>query len=226
MAIIKGGSGIDLLNGDPNFPGESDTIYGFGGADILNGFGGNDTIYAGSGNDTVNGGVGDDDLFGESGNDTMDGGDGEDEMLGGSGNDVMDGGEGSDRLNGGSGNDIMTGGEDGYGGGDDGYGTTSSAVAIIAEDGCGGCIGDEFVFTPGCGSDIITDFEVGIDELVLEDGLKIRTISERDVNSDGTMDTLVQFFGGSVALLGVTDVTAEQLVCTPPSPPPVETLIM
>lgn len=62
--IIEGADGVD------------NTLYGFGGHDILRGIGGNNLLDGGAGNDTLEGG---------SGNDTLEGGSGDDELRGGGG---------------------------------------------------------------------------------------------------------------------------------------------
>ncbi|MCC7427462.1 MAG: hypothetical protein IT557_11185, partial [Alphaproteobacteria bacterium] len=67
MAIINGGAGSETLNGDPNFPGEDDTINGLDGNDTLNGLGGNDILNGGNGDDVLNGGTGIDTYSGGSG---------------------------------------------------------------------------------------------------------------------------------------------------------------
>ncbi len=68
------------------------------------------------------------------------GGDGNDTIVGGDGNDWLSGGSGDDWLDGGKGRDVMTGGEG----------------------------ADTFVFEKG--HDTITDFEDGIDTIVIEAG--------------------------------------------------------
>jgi Ca2+-binding RTX toxin-like protein len=65
--------------------------------------------------------------------DTINSGGGNDTINGGGGNDVLNGGAGNDRLIGGPGNDLMMGGSG----------------------------NDTFVFQPGFGNDVITDFTPG-----------------------------------------------------------------
>lgn len=194
MATINGTSKADTLNGDQGpggFP-ENDIIYGKANHDVINGLFGDDELHGDSGNDQVSGGYGDDDLWGDSGNDTL------------------DGGEGCDRINGGSGVDVMTGGGNGGGGPIERPGL----FFLEGGDGCGCDCGDEFVFDKNSGGqDIITDFEVGTDCLVLENGIAIKKLSSGDFNNDGMLDTLVNFTkgAGSVVLLGVSEVSAEVL---------------
>ena len=92
-----------------------------------------------SGNDSIRGGVGINNIFGLTGNDLIEGGPDNDSLNAGEGNDVVIGGAGNDRITGGPGNDIAT----------------------------GGAGADEFVFVVGHGTLSITDFEPGVDDLVL-----------------------------------------------------------
>jgi Ca2+-binding RTX toxin-like protein len=84
MALVKGTSA-------------SETLSGFGTADI---------ILADRGNDVVNAGAGDDLIDGGAGNDVLNGGADNDTILGGDGNDTIDGGTGNDFMYGGDGNDL------------------------------------------------------------------------------------------------------------------------
>ncbi|GFE49041.1 hypothetical protein So717_07940 [Roseobacter cerasinus] len=85
-------------------------------------------------------------LDGLAGNDVLVGGNGADELIGGSGNDQLEGQNGFDILRGGDGADSLAGGA-----GND----------LMA----GGSGADVFVFETGTGSDTITDFEDGIDQI-------------------------------------------------------------
>ncbi len=113
------------------------------GADVLSGGMGSDTIIGGTGNDQLSGGLGNDDLDLGDGQDTGNGGAGVDAISGGAGNDVLYGGSGADTLEGGSGNDSLWG-----------------------ESGA-----DTFIYRSGGGSDVIEDFEVGVDTLVLDQSI-------------------------------------------------------
>lgn len=146
--LIWAGTGDDTLFGD-----DSDDILGGGiGDDAIEGYGGDDTIYGGVGAatdnaDTLSGGSGDDIVFAAAGSD---------EVAGGSGNDTLFGGGQSDVIEGGSGNDVIWGG-----GGDD---------QLSGNDGQ-----DIFAFVVGHGHDMILDFNLTQDSLLLEgiDGLSI-----------------------------------------------------
>ncbi|USX11945.1 hypothetical protein NHH88_19845 [Oxalobacteraceae bacterium OTU3CAMAD1] len=104
----------------------NDTIDGgSGGADSIQGLGGDDLLLAapaqgesmsylwgGDGNDTLVGSSGRDELWGHDGNDILQGGDGDDNLTDGDGSDLADGGTGNDRLywHGGPGEDTLLGG--------------------------------------------------------------------------------------------------------------------
>lgn len=184
--IMLGSDGDDILFGG----GGHDVIRGGGGADELVGDGGDDRILGGAGADRINGGRGDDQLFGGGGADMLFGSDGDDLLAGGGGADQLDGGEGRDLLKGEGGDDVLTGGAGRDrligGRGDD-----------ILE---GGRDGDVFVFKTGGawqGEDQITDFNLRQDRLVLQGGDAVVTVSH-----DGG-DTVIDYDGGSVRLLGV-----------------------
>jgi Ca2+-binding RTX toxin-like protein len=66
-----------------------DGLWGFDGADLINGDAGDDYAEAGPGNDLVNGGQGNDTLLGQEGNDTVSGGAGFDYEYGGAGADTF-----------------------------------------------------------------------------------------------------------------------------------------
>lgn len=190
---IHGGLGADTLFGG----GGDDLLFGEAGNDRLSGGAGNDTLYGGAGNDTLVGGTGADALIGGDGFDTVsyasagtaihvnlaanfgsigdaegdtfsgidkivgsshgdtlvaddsgvviDGGDGNDDIWGGAGFDVLNGGSGDDWLEGGRGLDVLTGGSG----------------------------GDYFNFNWGDGPDLVTDFQPGVDKIVLRDGFLV-----------------------------------------------------
>lgn len=179
--LISAGAGDDLLFGEEG----NDTLNGGAGNDILDGGAGNDILVGGAGADALIGGDGFNTasyassatsvyvnladnigVYGDAQGDTfsgidkvvgsnfadgliaddsgvaLDGGAGDDLLVGGAGLDVLDGGVGVDTLEGGRGLDILTGG--------------SGA--------------DYFVFNSGDGPDLVTDFQPGVDKIVLGDG--------------------------------------------------------
>jgi len=80
---IKGDDNVNILKGGHTNPSGSDTIYGYGGNDIL---------WAGAGDSNTNtlyGGAGNDRLVGENGDDTLDGGTGADIISTGFGSDTI-----------------------------------------------------------------------------------------------------------------------------------------
>ncbi|PZR95048.1 MAG: hypothetical protein DI537_06055 [Stutzerimonas stutzeri] len=134
--VVTGGNGDDAFDGGAG----NDTLKGGAGDDALAGADGDDLLDGGSGDDAVTGGLGVDTIKAGSGNDAIDAGEGndvidagsgDDSILAGAGNDVVDAGSGDDRIAGGAGNDTLTGGS--------GH--------------------DRFVFTPGFGKDVISDFK-------------------------------------------------------------------
>lgn len=89
-------------------------------------------------------------LEGGAGAEVLAGGAGADRLRGGGGDDLVAAGSGDDRLRGGPGDDRLAGGH-----GDD----------LLA----GGGGADRFLFAPGGGDDVVTDFRPGRDRLVLDD---------------------------------------------------------
>ena len=191
-----------------------DVIYGLSGWDTINAGDGNDVIVGGSGRDTVDGGngvdtvsyvtatqgvsvdlsatgaqtgasggheVGDvlsnvENLEGSEYADTLTGDDAANILYGLAGNDMLIGGAGFDQLVGGTGNDTLTGGAD--------Y--------------------DEFHITTGDGADTITDFEDGLDMIVIE-GL---TYADLTITQNGA-DTEVDL--GSGTMITLTAITATDI---------------
>jgi Ca2+-binding RTX toxin-like protein len=99
----------------------------------------------GTGNDRLTGNTLNNILSGGDGNDQLQGLGGNDTLWGGAGNDILNGGIGNDSLWGGLGDDILTGGV-----GNDKYLFQSDSV-----------------FSISLGVDYITDFEAGLDQIVL-----------------------------------------------------------
>lgn len=105
------------------------------GDDVFYGEKGKDKLYGGTGDDYLSGGSGTDKLYGGKGADTLIGGRNKDVLNGNGGADTLMGGGGGDTLKGGAGNDTLTGGRG----------------------------ADTFIFSAGSGTDVITDFEDGVD---------------------------------------------------------------
>jgi Ca2+-binding RTX toxin-like protein len=83
-----------------------DSLYGYAGADVEIGGGGNDYLYGYAGNDTLSGGLGADYLVGDVGNDVENGDIGNDTLYGGDGADTLTGGGADDYLQGDEGADT------------------------------------------------------------------------------------------------------------------------
>lgn len=173
---ITGGAGNDSMNGGAG----NDTLVVADAGDIVVGGAGTDLVqallasftlgadvenltfvgvgaFSGTGNavaNVINGGASGDTLNGAGGNDTLNGNGGNDLLLGDAGNDQLNGGLGNDSLDGGAGADQLTGGA----------GTDRLT---------GGAGGDQFIFGSladlgvGAARDVITDFLVGADQIVL-----------------------------------------------------------
>ncbi|MDG2286651.1 MAG: calcium-binding protein [Alphaproteobacteria bacterium] len=176
--LISGGDGQDILLGGIG----ADIIYGNRDTDILSGGEGSDTIFAGQNNavnadgtlaiDTVlnlaTGGLrqvqvgGTESVFGGSGADVLYGNFGTDVLHGESGADTIFGGQGDDFTNGGSENDLLLGNR----GNDSMMGNTGNDTLNggSGNDSMQGNAGnDVFVFRAGSGSDVIEDFQAGVD---------------------------------------------------------------
>jgi Ca2+-binding RTX toxin-like protein len=150
---------------------------------------GNDT-YRGSHteNDRVNGGAGDDMLSGNGGNDVLIGGLGNDMLNGNGGNDVLTGGLGNDMLSGNRGNDVLT----------------------------GGLGNDTFVYNHG--KDRISDFDLGADQLNIDDALWTGTLTKAQVLEFARVvrgDTIFDFGGDNrLVLEDYTDIAGLESVLT------------
>lgn len=165
---IIGSLGDDEIYGNHG----NDTIYG----DPLNTeeyqdeVGGNDTIYGGAGNDKVYGQLGDDVIHGDDGYDTLYGGEGYDILRGGNHHDWLHGGDGYDTLYGDAGNDRIYGGK-----GDD---------ILYGGEGY-----DKFYLAPDTGYDVIKDFNVEQDYIVLAGELTYENIQLTQLGSSTAIST-------------------------------------
>mgnify|MGYP001038765720 CR=1 FL=1 len=178
---------IDTNSYNPRNP-NSSLIGGTFEAETLLGTAENDLFNAGDGNDTVAGGLGDDQIYGSFGDDVLRG-DANTRSPGGSegGNDTLFGGLGNDRLGGKGGNDQLFGGaDDDEIWGDDGDDLLRGGLGndtLTGDDFSGGQGIDTFVLAVGEGTDTITDFELGIDQLALTAGL---TFEQLFITTEGS----------------------------------------
>ncbi|MEM6839796.1 MAG: hypothetical protein AAF609_23540, partial [Cyanobacteria bacterium P01_C01_bin.120] len=138
-----GTSASDILQGDD----ADNSLAGLDGDDILAGAGGNDLLLGADGADVLRAGDGSDIAFGGGGDDIVDGQAGDDVVSGAEGSDIVIGGAGNDTLMGVTGTDYLIGDSLSSGGGS-----------------------DLFVYGNDDGTDIILDFEVGIDQIGLVEG--------------------------------------------------------
>jgi glycerophosphoryl diester phosphodiesterase len=148
--------------------------------EILTGSADMDTVAGGLGDDLIDGGEGDDVLRGDAnrrspggtigGNDEIYGGPGDDRIGGKGGNDFLFGEVGDDEIFGDDGDDLLDGGL-----GND---------TLTGDDFSGGEGRDTFVLATGEGTDLIVDFEVGMDFLGLKGGLMAEELSFTQAGSD------------------------------------------
>ncbi|WP_339770544.1 calcium-binding protein [uncultured Pseudosulfitobacter sp.] len=154
-----------------------------GGADDLFASDGKDTVFGGAGSDTIDGGNDNDRLYGEKGDDEIRGSKGRDLLRGGTGDDDLSGGKGRDNLNGGAGNDTLDGGS-----GDDKLRGSNGA--------------DTFVFNSAVSSgdsDIIYDYELGTDFLILD------ASDPGSVTITDTLDgAVIAYEDNQILVIGVT----------------------
>ncbi|MGC9524960.1 MAG: alkaline phosphatase [Limnospira sp.] len=154
--------------------------------EVLIGEDGNDLIRADIGNDLAAGGLGDDIIYGEEGDDVLRGDENSRSPGGGvGGDDTIYGGLGNDHIGGKAGNDALFGDEgDDLIWGDDGDDLIDGGLGndiLTGDDFSGGSGSDTFVLAVGEGTDIIIDFEVGIDRLALKGGLSPEVLSISDM---------------------------------------------
>jgi cysteinyl-tRNA synthetase, unknown class len=141
---FSGGNGDRHNSGGRN---RTDNLFGTDESDLINGTRGADVIQSGFGNDVIDAGSGNDLVHGQWDRDLINGGEGNDTLFGDDDSDTLIGGAGDDRLTGDRGYDQLTGGE--------------GRDVFVFEN-----------FTPKTlGRDTITDFEVGIDKIELNQGI-------------------------------------------------------
>lgn len=148
------------------------------GADRITGSGQGDFAYGWKGNDT---------LFGNGGKDTLSGDAGKDEIRGGRGDDVLKGGTGNDRLFGDKGADVLDGG-------------------IGSDTLTGGGGADRFILAEGqMQTDLVTDFQDGLDVLVFKPALGGASVASVLAAAIDTVDgVLFGFETESVLIAGAT----------------------
>lgn len=217
---LVGGSGADRMYGGA----DDDLMGGQSGDDFMDGAEGADTLYGEAGRDVLVGGVGDDRLYGmedddlmggQDGADFLDGGGGLDVLFGEAGRDVLVGGASADQMYGGTGDDLL-GGQDG----DDFLSGDEGVDTLFGEEGrdrlvggagddvlAGGGEADVFLFGLGAGADRLLDFGTG-DRFDLA-GRRFTALKVNDVDGDGRADSTLSHEGGTVLLLGVSDLTLD-----------------
>ena len=233
--VLLGGKGSDTLNGGKG----GDLLASWGGSDSLNGGDGDDTLFGEEDDDALNGdqgedklygGLGNDELHGGVGNDSLDGGGGKDTLYGGVGNDSLHGGYQDDTLYGGSGDDTLSGshGHDWlYGGSGDDILTGGYPYVFHTARRGPLSMKDTFAFGAGHGSDLIMDFEDGVDRISLEGvtdfaaEVTVADASEADLSlyernlllfvPAPASRTIITWKGGTITLRDVhyADITAE-----------------
>lgn len=195
--IIEGGAGNDFIRGGR----EEDTLQGGDGDDVIRGQRNADRLEGGDGADNLKGGGGNDTLFGNLGNDFLKGGSREDELDGGFGNDKLFGNSFDDVLRGNRGDDTLNAG------GDDDTLLGGSGNDWIK----GGSGADVFVFYTGDGADRIVDFELGVDELHIDDTSTSAGSAAALVRAHGSVedgDAVLRLDGVTITLDGVSDLDA------------------
>lgn len=191
--VAYGANGFDTIGGGAG----DDELYGFGGVDVIYGGAGSDNIFGGDGDpqlfhrldadqsftlyETLYGGAGNDWVWGQGGQDRLYGGTGDDKLYGGEDSDTLYGGEGRDELSGGEGDDTLTGGEG----------------------------PDTFWFDFDDSADVITDFDLVEDRLVLYDTNHqvfvdaVENASETTVQDQSGL--MIDTGNGSLFLVGLTE---------------------
>ena len=217
---LQGGDGDDIIEGDEgdddiNTGAGNDLVFGGDGDDSVGGMAGRDTVFGGAGDDSIiwNDPTGDV-VFGDAGNDTLRGGDvAADTIFGGEGDDLIRAvanqqlaDHAPDRLLGDDGNDTIIGGN-----ADD---TIEGGAGDDNLAGFGGA--DQFVFRESApGNDLITDFDVTQDLVVLDGfGADFDPLDNLSATSSGT--TLDLGEGNQVLFLGLlaTELDAANFLVT------------
>jgi Ca2+-binding RTX toxin-like protein len=208
---IIGNNQANNLTGTP----ENDELIGVQGDDTLTGLEADDNLYGNLDNDLLSGRQGDDNLYGNDGNDTLFGGVGEtlpddnlsdiDLIRGGKGNDLLFGNRGEDTMLGSEGDDTI------YGGKDNDLITGETGDDFIAGDLgndtlVGGEGSDRFLLVATAGTDLIADFEPGLDRFVLA-GLSFNQLNITTVDQQ----TQIQVTNSGEILATIPGITADQI---------------
>ena len=192
--ILFGGSGADRMDGGADFD-TVDYTWSLSGVvvDLRNGVGGGtaDSWSAGDTFVSIESVIGSrftDLLFGSTNADVIDGGGSADLLVGNSGDDVLIGGAGSDNIDGSDDNDRMTGGADA----DTFFFRVAPNAAMLSPE-------------AGDGHDIIHDFHVGEDRLVIHGG----SMADLDLDQVGA-NAVITYAGGTSSItlenVNMTDV--------------------
>jgi len=164
----------------------ADNLSGGEGHDIVVGADGDDHIQAFGGDDFISAGTGDDSIYGGSNSDTISGGAGDDLVKGDTGSDYLLGDEGNDTLKGWTGDDTLTGGAG-------------------VDDLTGGVGVDTFIIAVGDGHDIVRDFEIGVDKIVVG-----AEINEVFIFDEGNATRIVIDEDTSLLLQGIVSTTLSE----------------
>ena len=178
----------------------ADTVLGQQGDDTLLGGAGGDLLGGGRGRDRLDGGIGDDTLFGGRGGDLLIAGDGRNELQGNRGSDTILGGGDGDLLRGGKDGDSIRGGA-----GDDTLHAGKGSDTLAGGDGA-----DSFHFKAGDDDNLVLDFDLAEDVILLAADLEldaIAALARLGADGDGNAvidlghDTLVTLVGIDPAAL-------------------------
>jgi hypothetical protein len=142
-----------------------DVMIGTPDSDEMYGFEGIDVVIGGEDLDLLYGNEDADLLYGSQADDTLYGGQGDDILFGGQGNDFLSGNKGNDTLYGDQGADTLTGG-------------IGSDVVVIGR-GTGG----SNLLT----ADVMTDFDITVDRILLLDGLSFTDLTIESTETGGTV---------------------------------------
>ena len=162
QTTITGGAGSNYVTADDNsqfisLGADDDTLFGGAGVDTVTSAGGADIIYGNEGDDYVGGGADGDFVYGGQDQDVVYGNLSGDAVYGNMGLDTLYGGQGDDSLFGGQHADVIYGGL-----GDD------SIDAGLGDDTISGGAGNDiFEFQDGDGNDVIADFTLGEDVILV-----------------------------------------------------------